>query len=53
MALAKKGCEVALQRAYKVRHQQRGNRGVEEADEEDLGSLLNVDADAFIHGGYD
>ena len=52
MTLAKKGCEVALQRAYKVRHQQRGNRGVEEADE-DSGSLLNVDADAFIHGGYD
>jgi len=29
-----------------------GNRGVAEADE-DSGSLLNVDADAFIHGGYD
>jgi len=53
MTLAKKGCEVALQRAYKVRHEQRGgNRGVAEADE-DSGSLLNVDADAFIHGGYD
>ena len=53
MTLAKKGCEVALLRVYKVRHEQRGgNRGVAEADE-DSGSLLNVDADAFIHGGYD
>ena len=43
---------MALQRAYKVRHEQNGNRGVAEADE-DSGSLLNVDADAFIHGGYD
>ena len=33
MTLAKKGCEVALLRAYKVRHEQRGGnrRGVAEA----------------------
>ena len=52
MTLAKKGSEVALQRAYKVRQAQRGNSGIVEADE-DLGPMLDADADAFIHGGFD
>ena len=52
MTLARKGCEVALQRAYVVRQCQRGNRGVVEADE-DSGPLLDMAADAFIHGGFD
>ena len=52
MTLAKKGAEVALSRTYKVRRRQRGVRGIEEADE-DSGPLLDVDAEAFIHGGTD
>ena len=52
MTLAKKGAEVALQRAYKVRQEQRRRHGVVEADE-DSGPLLDMDADAFIHGGFD
>ena len=47
MTLAKKGAEVALQRAYKVRQEQRRRHGVVEADE-DSGPLLDMDADAFI-----
>ena len=53
MTLARKGGEVALQGAYKVLHEQRrGKRGTVEADAAP-GRRLNVDADAFIHGGYD
>ena len=52
MTLAKKGAEVALQRAYEVRQEQRRRHGVVEADE-DSGPLLDMDADAFIHGGFD
>ena len=53
MTLAKKGCEVALIRAFVVRQQQRGQRGIVERDE-DPGPMLGVDADVFIHGGlYD
>ena len=51
MTLAKKGCEVALQRAYVVRQQHRGQRGVAERDG-DPGPLLDVNADAFIHNGF-
>ena len=47
-----KGAEVALSRTYKVRRRQRGVRGIEEADE-DPGLMLDVDAEAFIHGGTD
>ena len=50
MTLAKKGCEVALIRAFVVRQQQRGQRGMVEGDE-DPGPMLGVDADVFIHGG--
>ena len=50
MTLAKKGCEVALIRAFVVRQQQRGQRGIVERDE-DPGPMLGVDADVFIHGG--
>ena len=50
MTLAQKGCEVALNRAYVVRQQQRGQHGIIDMDE-DSGPMLNVDADAFIHGG--
>ena len=46
------GAEVALSRTYKVRRRQRGVRGIEEADE-DSGPLLDVDAEAFVHGGTD
>ena len=52
MTLGKKGAEVALSRTYKVRRGQRGVRGIEEVDE-DSGPLLDVDAEAFIHGGTD
>ena len=52
MTLAKKGAEVALSRTYKVRGRQRGVCGIEEADE-DSGPLLDVDAEAFVHGGTD
>ena len=51
MTLAKKGVEVALLRAYKVREKQRGNRGIAEADE-DSGPLLDMDAEAFIHSRW-
>ena len=51
MALAKKGCEVALTRAFVVRQQQRGQRGIVERDG-DPGPLLDVNADAFIHNGF-
>ena len=50
MTLAQKGCEVALNRAYVVRQQQRGQHGIIDMDE-DSGPMLNVDADAFIYGG--
>ena len=43
-------CEVALNRAYVVRQQQRGQHGIIDMDE-DSGPMLNVDADAFIYGG--
>ena len=49
---AKKGSEVALLRAFKVRQAQRGHSGIVEADE-DSGPMLDADADAFIHGGFD
>ena len=52
MVLAKKGSEVALLRAFKVRQAQRGHSGIVEADE-DSGPMLDADADAFIHGGFD
>ena len=52
MTLAKNGAEVALQRAYKVRQEQRRRHGSVEADE-DSGPLLDMDADAFIHGGFE
>ena len=52
MALAKKGCEVALTRAYLVRQQQRDQQGIVERDG-DSGPLLDVNADAFIHAGFD
>ena len=52
MVLAKKGSEVALLRAFKVRQAQRGHSGIAEADE-DSGPMLDADADAFIHGGFD
>ena len=51
MALAKKGCEVALTRAFVVRQQQRGQRGIVERDG-DPGPLLDVNADVFIHNGF-
>ena len=51
MALAKKGCEVALTRAYVVRQQQRGQLGIVERDG-DPGPLLDVNADVFIHDGF-
>ena len=44
--------EVALLRAFKVRQAQRGHSGIVEADE-DSGPMLDADADAFIHGGFD
>ena len=47
-----KGSEVALLRAFKVRQAQRGHSGIVEADE-DSGPMLDADADAFIHGGFD
>ena len=52
MMLAKKGCEVALTRAFVVRQQQRGRRGLVERDE-DPGPLMDMNADAFIHAGFD
>ena len=52
MTLAKKGCEVALQRAFVVRQQQRGQRGIVDRDG-DPGPLLDVNADVFIHNGFD
>ena len=52
MTLAKKGCEVALTRAFVVRQQQRGQRGVVERDG-DPGPLLDMHADVFIHAGFD
>ena len=52
MVLAKKGSEVALLRAFKVRQAQRGHSGIVEADE-DSGPMLDAAADAFIHGGFD
>ena len=48
MTLAKKGCEVALQRAYVVRQQQRGHPGIVERDG-DPGPLLDANADAVNH----
>ena len=51
MALAKKGCEVALTRAFVVRQQQRGQRGIVERDG-DPGPLLDGNADALIHNGF-
>ena len=50
MKIAKKGCEVALQRAYAVQEDQRNRGGVVAADE-DSGPMLDMAADAFIHGG--
>ena len=52
MTLAKKGAEVALQKAYKVRQGQGRRHRVVEPDE-DSGPLIDMDADAFIHGGFD
>ena len=52
MTLAKKGCEVALTRAFVVRQQQRGQRGIVERDG-DPGPLLDMNADVFIHAGFD
>ena len=49
LAITKRGCEVALARTYAVGAQQRGNRGVREAEVDD-GPLLDGAADAFIHG---
>ena len=49
LALAKRGCEVALARTYVVGGRQRGLRGVREAEMDD-GPLLDGAADAFIHG---
>ena len=46
------GAPVALLRAFKVRQAQRGHSGIAEADE-DSGPMLDADADAFIHGGFD
>ena len=43
MTLAKKGCEVALTRAFVVRQQQRGQLGIVERDG-DPGPLLDVNA---------
>ena len=51
MTLAKKGCEVALTRAYVVRQHQRGQLGIVERDG-DPGPLLDVNADVFIHDGF-
>ena len=52
MTLAKKGSEVALTRAFVVRQQQRGQRGIVERDG-DPGPLLDMNADVFIHAGFD
>ena len=45
-------CIKNKQRAFKVRQAQRGHSGIVEADE-DSGPMLDADADAFIHGGFD
>ena len=43
---------MALTRAFVVRQQQRGQRGVVERDG-DPGPLLDMHADVFIHAGFD
>ena len=53
MTLAKRGAQVALDRAYAVRVEQRAGQVEEQQEVEDDGPLGGMDAEPYTHGTVD